>query len=97
MLKSSGYTVAYTAGEWIPGQSLCGYLARCNQTIADMWFGSNVRGVEIYSPAGASVTLGFDAFSPAGAELYLYANGKLVRSMNLTAAPESYSAVVTLH
>ncbi len=97
ILKNSGYTVAYTAGEWIPGQSLCSYLARCNQTIADMWFGGNATGVEIYSPAGASVTLGFDAFSPVGSELYLYANGKLVKGINLTAAPGSYSAAVTLH
>ena len=94
ILKNSGYPTAYTAGEWIPGSSLCSYGMQCNKTITDMWFGSNVRGIEEYSPNSTSLTLDFNAFSPIGSELYLYANGNLVKSINLTTVPRNYSASV---
>ncbi len=93
------YLTAYTVGTWIPGFQFCGPYSACNQSIATMWWGSNQRGIAIYSPNTTSVKMGFTAIPyssgmPLG--IFLSNSQKPVAILNLAPSVSNYTVQLNL-
>ncbi len=93
--------VAYTAGTWIPGYSFCSQY--CNSTIASTWWGSNVRGMGIYSPNAIRVNVSMEAISYLNdTPLYVYMNNsatygtKAVGKIGLNSTFSKYAFTLNL-
>ncbi|MDE1847306.1 MAG: hypothetical protein KGH52_04605, partial [Candidatus Micrarchaeota archaeon] len=84
--------IAYTSigagsGSWIPGFELCQSALSCNQTFSHIFWGSNVRAIDIWSPTAQDASLSMLASSYQNdAPLYLYANPVATQSVPSPAA-----------
>ncbi|MDE1869393.1 MAG: glycosyltransferase family 39 protein [Candidatus Micrarchaeota archaeon] len=69
--------VAYTdLATWYPGYSFCqATLITCNATFGSIWWGPNVRSIDIYSPTQRVVNMSFEGIAYQGTmPLYFYLN-----------------------
>lgn len=92
------HVVAYTFGSWVPGYYFCGS-SFCNATFANMWWGSNARGIEIFVPKNSThLVMNFSAMYYQGsANMGIYLNSNdLVKIIRLSPSPENYSVPLNL-
>jgi hypothetical protein len=90
-------TLAYTVGSWIPGFDMCSSPYVCNQTLSNMWWGNNVRGMMIYTPKSSAFRLNLTAMNYLySSPLYVYLGNSEAGVFNVTAQPENYSIVLNL-
>lgn len=97
--KAGKQVVAYTAGTWIPGYSMCQNSFSCNATFGSLWWGTNVRAIDIYSPSPAIVTMNFSAANFQGSSpLYFYLNSPTnqLTSVNLSTSVGNYDVTLPL-
>ncbi len=90
--------VAYTVGTWISGYDFCSQY-QCNQTLANAWWGSNVRAVTIFSPNATIAKMKFRALSyePTGQLNLYYGSGTTpLSALNLTSTFSNYSVSLPL-
>ncbi len=91
--------VAYTIGNWFPGYSACTSVF-CNSTFANMWWGSNARGIGIYVPSNkTNLVMNFSAMYYNGhANMGIYINSatNLAKNIALNPYPENYSVPISL-
>ncbi|MDE1825228.1 MAG: hypothetical protein KGH77_03370 [Candidatus Micrarchaeota archaeon] len=91
--------VAYTSDTWFPGYSFCSSASLCNSTIANLWWGPNVRALYIYAPANKTrITMQLNAGSYTGKPILLYENSasNLVANMSATGGINHYLLNLTL-
>ncbi|HUB92519.1 MAG TPA: hypothetical protein VL945_01015 [Candidatus Saccharimonadales bacterium] len=93
-LEGGRSVVAYIVGTWIPGYEFCSPNSSCNSTFATIWWGSNVRGITVFTPNDTAMRMDFQAtsYSPGG-PLYIFLNNgnTPVSVLNLTSGLENYS------
>jgi hypothetical protein len=83
---------------WQPGWVLCGNSPLCNTTLINTWFGSNPTYINIYSPNYSKINLSMRALSPVGIKTeYVYLDNQLIDELNLTPAPQNFSAKLGLN
>ncbi|MDE1850974.1 MAG: hypothetical protein KGH54_04255, partial [Candidatus Micrarchaeota archaeon] len=92
--------VSYTAGTWASGYNLCANQFSCNATFGSLWWGPNVRAIDIYSANDTTVNMNFSAasYTQSSAPLIFYLNSPTnqVASFNLNAHVNGYSATLSL-
>ncbi|MGC8699651.1 MAG: hypothetical protein ACP5RK_01475 [Candidatus Micrarchaeia archaeon] len=86
--------VAYTVGNWFPGYFACTSVF-CNQTLQEMWWGSNARGIGLFVPRNISrVYMNFSAMYYQGStnmQIYLNSPNNLIKSIQLYPTAQNYS------
>ncbi len=92
---AGGSLVSYIIGTWIPGYLFCGSGQYCNRDFATMWWGRNLRAINLFSPIAGAVTMRTDALSYYGvANIDVLVNGVLTSQLNATnstAARQTFS------
>lgn len=91
--------VAYAAGPWVQGYSLCASQFTCNATFGQAWWGLNVRAIDVYSPANATVSMNFVAQGyQSSMPVYLYLNSisGMVDNITVSTAPARYNLTLQL-
>lgn len=82
---------AYSIGTWIPGYNFCGSQG-CNASFGTLWWGTNARGVDLFSPNKTKVIMNFTAAAAInGTQLYLYLDNAQLGSVKLSGTPRAYS------
>ncbi|MDE1846124.1 MAG: hypothetical protein KGH53_02495 [Candidatus Micrarchaeota archaeon] len=102
-VNSTGNTahtmVSYTAGAWYPGFTLCQSALTCNSIFGSLWWGPNVRAIDIYSPKARNVSMNFQGISYQGAlplSLYLNSPTTPVAIKNLNTTLSNYTVSLSL-
>ncbi len=81
---------AYSIGTWIPGYSFCSGES-CNSTFGTLWWGTNERGIGIYSPNSMRVTMNLTAEAPInGTDVLLYLNNVQFGSLTVNENESEY-------
>ena len=92
--------VSYTAGTWAAGYNLCANQFSCNATFGSLWWGPNVRAIDIYASNDTSVQMNFSAasYTQSSAPLIFYLNSPTnqVASFNLNTQVNSYNVTLPL-
>lgn len=84
--------VAYPIGTWIPGYEFCNAPEECNLTIESMWFGANVRSLNLYSPTTSTMNMSFEAISyGVPSTMYIFSGTQRIAGVNLTNTTGLYS------
>ncbi len=90
--------VSYPAGTWLPGFAICS-VPYCNVSVENAWWGSNYRGITIYSPNASNATIRFGALSyyaPTQISAYENSPAGFLTTINVTQLPENYSLAMKL-
>jgi hypothetical protein len=87
--------ISYTAGTWIPGIDLCQSQTFCNATFAGLWWGTNVRAIDLYAPANmTNLLMNFTGeYYQGSAPVYVYLNSASnpIQIHNFTPYARNYS------
>lgn len=82
--KSESNLLGYIVGTWVPGYLFCSAVS-CNSEFATMWWGGNVRAINIFSPKNGAITIHLDALSYySSAEVAVFNSTAQIATMNIT-------------
>ncbi|MGI0141458.1 MAG: hypothetical protein ACREBF_02290 [Candidatus Micrarchaeales archaeon] len=98
--KLGNALVSYTAGTWIPGYTLCSNQFLCNATFGSLWWGPNVRAIDVYASNATTVKMSFiaAAYSSSTTSFQVYLNSVSSPTASFTLASSQLQAFnATLH
>ncbi|MGC8662396.1 MAG: hypothetical protein ACP5RT_01260 [Candidatus Micrarchaeia archaeon] len=92
------HVISYILGDWFPGYYACSS-AFCNQTLQEMWWGNNTRGIALFAPRNAThLKMNFSAmYYQRNASLEVYLNSQSSNiTIPLSQNPRNYSITLNL-
>ncbi len=89
--------VPYTVGTWVPGYTICASIG-CNASYNNLWWGPNIRGVDIYTRTPRpNATVQFDAAGYGKSmQVFVYLNSFNAPVKTLTVGPATNSFTINM-
>lgn len=87
---------SYIVGTWYPGYAFCASYSNCNQTFASLWWGGDVRGLNVFSPNVTKARIYIEATAYNPGPLYVLQQGEPLTVLNLSTSINPYALNTTL-